>query len=154
MRSVHDTMSRGSRPIRYSGGLVLALALLSSGCVAPDYGERSWTNGFDRTMLSSPTSDTGRANSPRAIAITPRRCQARDAGNALLAPGCANDLNLARMVARPRDLIRGRTMGPPRATPVARAAESAIDASGKRTAKRNAAVRQQAQSEVTSFGLP
>jgi type IV pilus biogenesis protein CpaD/CtpE len=40
--------------------------------------------------------------------------------------GCANALNLTRMIERPSDLQRGRAMGPAMAAPVARAAEAYI----------------------------
>jgi hypothetical protein len=41
--------------------------------------------------------------------------------------GCANALNLARMIERPADLQRGRPMGPALAAPVARAAEAYVN---------------------------
>jgi len=43
-----------------------------------------------------------------------------------LPSGCANNLNLQFMVARERDLLRGRDMGPAMAAPTARAAQAYI----------------------------
>jgi hypothetical protein len=45
----------------------------------------------------------------------------------LLAPGCANALNLLLMVEQRQDLIQGRVNGPTMAAPVGRAAQVYID---------------------------
>ncbi|SEQ56165.1 MULTISPECIES: CpaD family pilus assembly lipoprotein [Pseudomonas] len=58
---------------------------------------------------------------PRAC-LSPETAAAPDR----LPMGCANALNLARMIERPSDLQRGRPMGPAMAAPVARAAEAYI----------------------------
>jgi hypothetical protein len=46
-----------------------------------------------------------------------------DATPDLLPPGCANQLNLLRMVQQPEDLVHGRAMGPALAAPAADAVQ-------------------------------
>lgn len=57
--------------------------------------------------------------------VTPYACLRADGElRGPLPPGCAVDLTLARAVEDPRDLLRGRTLGPAPAAPLARAASA------------------------------
>lgn len=60
-----------------------------------------------------------------AARTLPMACTGGDnpAGHARLPVGCANALNLQRMVQNPNDVHQGQTMGPTLAAPVGRAAQ-------------------------------
>lgn len=158
-RAVNDQQSRrpqpaGRWPIQWIGRSVLATSVLLAGCAPPHYDMRSWQHGFKTAVPITEGAGVASRRSASFGQAVPVRCIRAKAVDALLPPGCANDLNLARMVAHPNDLLRGRVMGPPRAAPVARAAEAAIDASGKQTAERNAAVRAESESQGAGYDLP
>lgn len=69
---------------------------------------------------------------------------------ARLAPGCANDANLAQMVERREDLLRGRATGPTLAEPVGRAALNYLR--GVRTDEQRNRQREQAAQVETGAG--
>ncbi|HET7314020.1 CpaD family pilus assembly lipoprotein [Salinisphaera sp.] len=131
------------------------VAAVLCGCVAPDYGEDSWRGGYQVVSLANGTEGQDTAGASSAMAVAPSRCmQKAPDDSSLLPPGCANDLNLARMVARPSDLIRGRTPGPARAAPVARAARAAIAQSQQRAKRRHKRLWRDSRTEILGYALP
>lgn len=99
------------------------LVMLLSGCVS-SMGPATWESGY--RQVSVVTTEEGDA---LRQAILPNTCWVSpgEKGVVPLPPGCANDLNLQWMVERPRDLLRGREMGPARAGPVGAAANEYLD---------------------------
>lgn len=60
----------------------------------------------------------------------------------LLAPGCANNLNLLQMVEQRSDVMHGRETGPTMAAPVGRAAQVYIDGFDREELRRRQAEQQ------------
>lgn len=123
---------------------LLGLLMGVGGCVMPatsGTSARAWQGGYDL----EPTLGASAGDERAFLSVQPRRCadirhDARGA-RAPLPLGCANDLNLQSMVARPEDLLRGQPMGPARAAPIARAAQAEIERSQTRADQRRATLR-------------
>lgn len=101
-----------SRRFKSLGGLVSCWLL--AGCTS-SMGPLDWGTGYQASEARQPDARQ---------AIQPLNCRlsALDQALVTLPPGCANDLNLRAMVARPQDLLQGRAPGPASAEPVATAA--------------------------------
>ncbi|MGJ8522543.1 hypothetical protein R84981_001231 [Carnimonas sp. R-84981] len=104
---------------------LMVLVAATAGCdtlLAPS--SSGWDNeGFTRVNMAAPD---GRTHS----GILPDRCYDRreqPSGTMVdLPPGCATDLNLINMAARPDSLIHGEQMGDARAEPLVRAAQQRL----------------------------
>lgn len=101
----------------------VALTLFAGGCVRypPDYSPY-----YQSVPLGMSAVPRGRERH----ALVPDACLAYaeeiGPGGERLPPGCANAVNLMRMVESERDLVRGRKLGPAPAAPAATAAQRYI----------------------------
>jgi hypothetical protein len=115
------------------GALVLVAALAACTSAGPDYSPEyryvATSQGGDAKGVS------GSVLAPEACLGTPADQEPPSGGTRFmkvpklgphLPPGCANAYNLQRMAESQRDLVEGRTMGPPPAAPSVRAARRYI----------------------------
>lgn len=108
---------------------VLAVAFVSLSAfdwelpMPPEY-----SPGYSYVDVIGPDGRVKRALVPDACMAEPEEAAAASIGeDKMLQPGCANAYNLQRMVARKKDLVRGRHMGRAPMAPAARAAKKYIE---------------------------
>lgn len=121
---------------------VTALVMLS-GCSLGGDDPQSWSTGYRQVTTPVPAVDA--SGHYGTTLVVPAKCRtghgAQDRENVVSLPaGCANDLNLQRMIVEPSELIRGREMAPARARPVAEAARDVLENSRERAASRRVQV--------------
>jgi hypothetical protein len=102
---------------------VFAILPALAGCVSPPVDHST------RYVLLPPGIALDSTNRP---VIVPEACLIQEpafleSAGPMLPPGCANAYNLAEMVERKSDLLRGRQLAPAPAAPTARAARRYID---------------------------
>lgn len=134
----------------------LAILSMIGGCSLGRDDSHNWSTGYREVKTSAPAVDA--SGQYGTTLIVPAKCRtdidAQDQEDVVSLPsGCANDLNLQRMVVQPSDLIRGRDMGPARAKPMADAARDVLENSRERAASRRERV-EGSYSQAAGAGLP
>ncbi len=124
---------------------LIPLSMLLGGC-ASSLGPISWETGY-RQVAEDPAD----GDAAQRLAIVPNTCRVQpdQTGIVTLPSGCANDLNLQRMVERPDDLLQGREMGPASAAPVAAAARERL---GKREQANSRRVQLESEARSATGG--
>lgn len=147
-------MSIERRPTS-SAALAILLASLGA-CTHPNLPRDPLPYSPDYSYVDGPGAGRGvvRKGYDRAAAggsvLVPDACLTPDVTEQplYLPPGCANNLNLQKMVEREGDLLHGRATGPAMAAPVARAARRYMDEEPRAPA----APRTQREDEVDTTG--
>ena len=137
---------------RIAGGLLVAMIVAAlGGCVPPPKSSVSWSGGY--APVSDSRAETSGVSGVRHAEIIPRKCALANYQNPPDLPpaGCANDLNLQRMVERPSDLLRGREMGPPRAAPVAAAARERLENTRQQANERRVRLEEESREQMQQF---
>jgi hypothetical protein len=115
--------------ISLAGAATLAMTL--AGCMHtpfPDYSELppDYSPRYTSVAVVTPSGREKRVLVPEAC-ITPDQESEAEMGAPRIAPGCANNYNLQRMVERKHDLTQGRKLDKAPAAPAARAAQRYLD---------------------------